>query len=635
VGRPEDDRGGNRSASHLPYRPEIDGLRALAVVPVVLNHFDVRGFSGGYVGVDIFFVISGFLITDILVRDLTLGRHSIGEFYRRRILRIFPALFAMMAVTTVLACVALLPVELARFARSLLAATFFGSNVLFYSQSGYFDVVSSMKPLLHTWSLAVEEQFYILWPLMLAAIGGRRRLMGVSVLLVTLASFALASAFVRTDANAAFYLLPFRAWELGLGALLAIYRPVVRPGWPAELIGAAGLMAIAATIILYDEYTMFPGPAAALPCFGAAALIVTGPASPLSARALSARPLVFTGRISYSLYLWHWPVVVFTKIGLLLAVAGPLVKAAEVAASVLLAVLSWRFVEQPFRTGNRRWSTRRVLAGGGVTMALASAVALALLVGRGLPARFTADEVAIGRYLDVDGERLYRRGTCFRLREGAPLAPFCLERRTERPALLLLGDSHAAHLWPGLAQVDGGHEILQATMAGCRPVLRPEETKLCQRFFNMMLLDWAPRHPTAGVLLAANWRPADLPFLERTLADPRVRRLNPVVIGPIPQYTAALPRLMVEARRRNDPELVQRSFLPVAARMEREVAAIAARHGVPYVSLVAALCHGLACRTEAAPRVPMQFDYSHLTGPGSAVVAAAMLPGIEAAVRGR
>ena len=204
------------------YRPDIDGLRALAVLPVVFYHAGFRGFGGGYVGVDIFFVISGYLITGIIVRDLAERRHTIARFYRRRILRIFPALFFVAGITTLVACLVLLPDELIHYARSLAAATLFGSNVLFYADSGYFEAASAVKPLLHTWSLAIEEQFYILWPLLLVSAGAARPArLRLVVGSVCAASLGIAIFTVAQDRNAAFYLLPSRAWGLALGGALA------------------------------------------------------------------------------------------------------------------------------------------------------------------------------------------------------------------------------------------------------------------------------------------------------------------------------------------------------------------------------------------------------------------------------
>lgn len=623
-----------RAAAHPAYRAEIDGLRALAVVPVVLGHAGVRGFGGGFIGVDIFFVISGYLITGILVRDLRAGRYSIAEFYRRRVLRIFPALFVMLVAVTVVAVAAMLPTELVRFARSLGATALFWSNMQFYSESGYFDAASTTKPLLHTWSLAVEEQFYIFWPLLLAAVGaaGLRRL-GLIVASVCAVSFAVSAVLIFYDLSATFYSLPTRTWELGLGAITAIAGSRYRRRWTAEIGTLAGVVLILACVWRYHEFMLFPGPAAIVPCVGACLLVLPGTAMSTVGRAFALAPVTFVGRISYSLYLWHWPVIVFTDTALLTSNEQPLVKAAEVAVSFVLAALSWRFVEQPFRTGSAAWSTRSVLLGGLVAIGAALSAAGSLLALHGLPGRYSPQEQAIGAYLALDVERAYRRGTCFRVVQNARIAPDCYVPRTGKPVVLLLGDSHAAHLWPGFAASRTDFEVLQLTIAGCRPLVHPSPSTVCRQTFNRILLDWAPRHGPAAVLLSANWRADDLGYLRQTLALPAVRALNPIVIGPVPQYDVALPRLLALASNRQDPELVRRSQRQAPFAMDAGLRALTAESGVPYISLVDALCQARTCRTLAAPLIPLQFDYGHLTVEGSRTVVRDILPRIETILR--
>ena len=626
------------AATHQAYRADIDGLRALAVLPVVFNHAGVRGFHGGYVGVDIFFVISGFLITGILARDIAIGRHSIAEFYRRRILRIFPALFALLGVVTIGACIAMLPTELVRYARSLAATTLFGSNMLFFAETGYFAPASQSKPLLHTWSLAIEEQFYILWPLMLAAIGARRpALMKVAVGVVTAISFAVSLHQVEHARTAAFFLLPARAWELGLGAMLAVAAKPRWPRWVDEALAIVAVGTILYCIKQYNEGTPFPGMGALAPCAAAAILIWTGTAETLVARAFSLAPMVWIGRISYSLYLWHWPVIVFASIGLFLP-RTPAVMAGEVLVSIALAWGSWRFVEQPFRRGVSGWPTPRVLAGGAAAMAAALAIAAGIAASGGLPGRLTADERHVAAYEAIDGDRLYRSGSCFASGPGQRYdAARCLARSgTGRPAILFVGDSHGAHLWPGMATLAARYDILQATRTGCKPVLYPAGAGGdCERFFRGILTGPVVRDPPDELLLAARWRMEDVADVRRTLADPGVRRANPVLIGPIPQYVTALPRVVVFAEQRGEPGLPMRARDAQVFETDRVLREVAARAGVRYVSLVDALCRGRRCRTLAGPGVPLQFDYGHLTAEGSRTVVAIIRPEIEAALPAR
>ncbi|WP_165356446.1 acyltransferase family protein [Sphingosinicella sp. BN140058] len=625
------------SATAHAYRADIDGLRTLAVLPVVFNHIGMRGFGGGYVGVDIFFVISGYLITGILVRDLALGRYSIADFYRRRVLRIFPALFLVLGVTTAIACMAMLPNELIRYAHSLMATTLFGSNILFFSESGYFDAESHVKPLLHTWSLAIEEQFYILWPLLLAAIGVARpaRLKAV-ILAVGLVSLAAAVATMAWNPSAAFYLLPSRAWELALGGGLALITTAPKRRWVNELLGAAGLIGILLCVWKYSAQTPFPGLTALVPCIGAALLIYTGAQNTIVSQLMSLPPVVFIGRISYSLYLWHWPVIVFSKIWLFQA-AGPMVMGLEVAASILLAILSWKYVETPFRVQGARWTTRAILSTALGAMAVTIALGGALIASGGLTQRFTPVQAAVARFADLDQEASYRRGSCFisNYRDTFDAAT-CLKTSGTKPVLLLVGDSHAAHLWPGVAQLRDRYDVVQATLVGCRPMLYPGEGgKVCERFFRDILGRWVPEHRPTAVLLAGRWQLDDVPLLTETLRDPRLAGTKILLAGPVPQYDIALPRLLVSADRAGDPDLVRRFADPNAAAADAALARLSAEPHVTYLSLRQKLCPGGTCRTWASPGIPLQFDYGHLSEPGSRLAVGLIAPDIEAALAGR
>ena len=300
----------------MQYRSDIDGLRALAVVPVVLGHAHVTGFAGGFVGVDVFFVISGFLITTILATEAREGSFSLTRFYERRARRLFPALFAVLIFCAAAAWTRFPAEDLEAFGRSLLATIFFGSNMLFWSETGYFDIAAEQRPLLHTWSLAVEEQFYLLFPL---AVWWTTRRMGgryAAWLWPAMgASFVLSVVWVPTHPSSAFYLVPARAWELLMGSALALgLVPALRQQSHRETCSALGTLFIAMSVVLYDANTPFPGSNAVLPCLGAALVIHAGHSGTTAVgRLLGTKPVVFVGLISYSLYLWHWPLLVFAR----------------------------------------------------------------------------------------------------------------------------------------------------------------------------------------------------------------------------------------------------------------------------------------------------------------------------------
>jgi peptidoglycan/LPS O-acetylase OafA/YrhL len=426
----------------MKYRSDIDGLRGIAVSSVVLFHAGVPGISGGFVGVDIFFVISGYLITSILAGEISTGQFSVLKFYDRRIRRIFPALFTLLAVSSIVAYLTLLPADLHEFGGSLLSATASVSNIFFWNQSGYFDGPSELKPLLHTWSLAVEEQFYIFFPLLLIVLGrATNSLYGRLVIIcLTLFSFALSVWAVHDYPTAAFYWAPPRAWELLLGSAIAlnIFPDVVSKSW-REVLGVAGVGLIAASIVLIDRATPFPG-AAALPACAGAALLIHSQKHGLGfcGRLLSLPPLVFVGLISYSLYLWHWPVFVFARY-LNIEPLSPVQIAILIVFSCVLAVLSWRFVEMPFRKGAPGGLRRRVFAAAGMAMACTAACGIAFVAFHGLPGRIPASVLAVTydkQYRSVMGEcHLFfsakRKAMCVRGAAG------------QQPSFILVGDSHA------------------------------------------------------------------------------------------------------------------------------------------------------------------------------------------------
>lgn len=386
----------NRAVSaahaHLGYRREIDGLRAVAVLAVVLFHAGVPGFGGGYVGVDVFFVISGYLITRIILNDLANGSFSLGSFYARRARRILPALFLVLAACLPVAWLTLQPTDLADFGQSLLATVLFGSNLLFAFRDSYFDVGAELNPLLHTWSLSVEEQFYLVFPAALwwLSRAPRARWRGAVVAALALLSLAVANHQALQQSSAAFYLPHTRVWELALGSLAAmLVEPhLASPRWnrwraPLALLG---LILIVASVGWYDDRTPFPGLYALAPTLGAALIILfASPRDPVG-RLLGTRGAVAVGLISYSLYLWHQPVFAFFR-HVEVEPAGAPVWGGLILLCVGLAYLSWRFVETPARQGGRGLPTRHILGAAALVSLLFAAIGWTLHAKAGFPSR--------------------------------------------------------------------------------------------------------------------------------------------------------------------------------------------------------------------------------------------------------
>jgi len=340
----------------VQYRAEIDGLRALAVVPVILFHAGLHAFGGGFVGVDVFFVISGYLITSIIVSEMDRGDFSIARFYERRARRILPALFLVLILTAPLAATWIVPEARTDYFRTLAGVSLFASNIVFWRQSGYFDSAAETKPLLHTWSLGVEEQFYLLFPLLLLLVvwTGRRRAPAI-LAVVAVASLALAQWAVARSPAASFFLLPTRAWELLAGAVLAV-APFQLPRAVRNIGAVAGMVMVVAAIFLFDRNTPTPSVYTLLPVLGTVMMIACARDDTLVGSALAARPLVLIGLISYSAYLWHQPLLALTRLRSI-EEPSPIVLAILVGLTFVLAYLTWRFVETPFR---RRASRKAV-----------------------------------------------------------------------------------------------------------------------------------------------------------------------------------------------------------------------------------------------------------------------------------
>ena len=348
------------------YRPEIDGLRALAVIPVILFHAGFDLFSGGFVGVDVFFVISGYLITTNIIDDIEKDRFSIANFYERRARRLLPALFFVMLVCIPFALMWMLPSQVRDFSESLIAVSLFASNILFAGDSGYFAAAAEKKPLLHTWSLAVEEQYYLLFPIFLVLLWrlGKNKVFWIIAILAAI-SLLLSEWGWRNNATDNFYLAPTRAWELFAGSIAAFFaqKNGIQKNNPLAILG---LVAIIGAIFAYGETTPFPSLYALAPVLGTVLLVLYAGEETLVAKLLSSRLFVGTGLISYSAYLWHQPLFAFARIRLVQQPSEVLLLTLS-AASLGLAYLSWRFVEHPFR--GRRILERKtvfILALGGM-----------------------------------------------------------------------------------------------------------------------------------------------------------------------------------------------------------------------------------------------------------------------------
>ncbi len=495
---------GDADSHAIRYRSDIDGLRAVAVLSVVAFHLMRDALPGGYLGVDMFFVLSGFLITSIVWRDARDERFTIGQFYNRRIRRIMPALLALLIVVTAAATLILLPADLIGYGKSLLSTLGFVANIYFWRDTDYFSRDATLKPLLHLWSLGVEEQFYLLYPLLLAFLAGRwsRSVLWV-VGTITVGSFAAnALALFVGGATPAFYLLPTRAWELGAGAMVALSMGWGPVGLAATVLSIVGASLVAFSLALPIEISAY-SPSGTFIVLGTTLLLLAGNrALPIANRVLSFPPVVFVGLISYSLYLWHWPIIVFARYYLVrdLTWAECL---GVVALAVALATISWRFVERPFRS--LRIGIRSILWMAGATVLALGACGLFLVQMRGLPGRLNPRAARINEAVDSN----YRCPVSDYLTLGLSRACVMnLPSRNVRDAeVILLGNSHAqmyAPAWTDILTSRGLNGLL-VPLNQCLPTVSSNLDEACREAAsrNLDAVLALPRVRT--IIIASTW----------------------------------------------------------------------------------------------------------------------------------
>lgn len=652
------------------YRPDIDGLRAIAITAVVAYHVGFPLVTGGFVGVDIFFVLSGFLITTMLFKEAAqTGRISLQAFYARRVRRLLPASSFVLIVSIFLAYFFLIPIgdEQLKFARSAAAAALFASNIYFWKSSGsYFDGPSDQIPLLHTWSLSVEEQFYLFWPILLIGVvrfANWRRIKLQTIVLLTLTAMFVISLAISLwlsveSPSAGFYLLTARIWELSAGAILGVLLQkdaipnVAKSRWIAEVIALLGLFALAAACFYFDATMRFPGWIALLPVVGTTALILAGALSNKTFvfNLLSVKPMVLIGKLSYSWYLWHWPLLAFLKIENLgetylsqkIAVAG---------FALVLAYLTYRYLENPVRMARPWWfSTNSGSLKAGVLLILASLAAAAIL----LTVRGYAKETSLSKQVS------------FALTDYSPFRFKCMfdgslplrtiknadceiRNQTTTNAVVVWGDSHADHWMPLLIDRFKNYQIKEYYMPGCPPLQGNDRFGIPNcRLFNDQVIDVLKMDSNIkGIILAARWpaylgvpaisnkQKIDGPIyfdtsatstqealkiftesLDRTLNAIDKVGLKTLVMAPTPEFKLSIPSCVIRkslascqsSRTEND---AYRDQAMVALR-----GVIAKHPNVRLANGYDALCNEKICPVIQNEKV-MYLDEDHLTGSGA------------------
>jgi peptidoglycan/LPS O-acetylase OafA/YrhL len=616
----------------LPYRPHIDGLRAVAVLSVLGFHAFPHSIPAGFVGVDLFFVISGFLISGILFAEFgsagSRGLAVIGRFYGRRIRRIFPSLLVVLAAGYAIGYATLLPNELAKLGSAGVAAAGFCLNLVLAQTTGYFATDALSQPLLHLWSLGVEEQFYLVWPLIIwAATRVRGRLLPITLFLAT-ASFVWAIDKPKTVAAAAFFLPQYRLWELLIGSLAALavrHRTARAPRalWRENLTAVLGWALIVAGFLWIRSESEVPNAWILLPTVGAAFVVTSDGRAWIHRRIVASPILVWLGLISYPLYLWHWPLLTFGR----LASAngdGPGAKLLAMGGSIVLAWWTYVLVERPLR--NPRQGKAKIGALGAAMTALA-VVGLLLDRADGYPARFPPVIQALARF-KYEPAVVWREGSYF-ITDRTPGIRFKQDPNEidpRKPSLVLWGDSHAAGLYPGVQAVFSQHyNIVQRTIAGQPPYIGSasrspgDEPTLTEE-----VVDTIRRIRPQVVMIEANWvlfgwKPIEQ-TIERLKAD-GVRHI--VLVGPVPQWNGSLPQQVCNYMRQHRsapiPMRLSTGLRPEPLEIDAAMRAMSARLGVQYISPCEILHDrdGYLVRLGDTPESFTAWDYGHLTAAGS------------------
>ena len=641
----------NRRTNAIAYRADIDGLRAVAIVPVVLYHAEIAPFSGGYVGVDIFFVISGYLITSFILGQIRCGDFTFRNFYLRRIRRIFPALFLMMAFAAAIGWLLLTPDDYRRLGESIFATVFFCSNILFWLQSGYFAAQPEARPLLHTWSLGVEEQFYVVFPVLLVLLSRYfpRRLIAITLALSVL-SFGFNVLSVSAHPSLAFFLAPPRVWELFIGALLAM-GALAAPSriiW-SEFASLLGVGLIGFAVFGFSKGTTFPGFAALLPTMGAAAIIWAGTGQTGRVTRLLSHPApVLIGKISYSLYLWHFPLLAFGAY-VLFGGLSLTQRLSLIALSIVLAFGSWIFVEQPVRRG--RWlfgRARIVFATAAAALAVFGGFGLAAHLSGGFPSRIGEPGLRIlASADDVDPDR----NQCLKLADSTDISrrPSCkFGTPGVVPQFALWGDLHAESL---RAAFDIAAKKAQSSgiffgTAGCIPELGFDRQKAGCAGVNDAIVGYLDLIASIRtVILAGRWglwaegspykheggqgaslvdasgvatdnHAAFAAGLERIVAKLIATGKQVWLVGPIPEIGYDVPRtLYFDSRsvsRRIHIRPTRQEFDDRQAFVMTLFADIAQKHNVQIVWPHKFLCDDHFCRVQQDGH-PLYIDDQHLT----------------------
>lgn len=610
------------TAARQSFRTDIQGLRALAVVPIVFLHAGFQALPGGFLGVDVFFVISGFLITRIITTEIVRDEFTFSEFYKRRAIRIFPAFVVMLVVTLVAGQLLMIDPIFDMNSLSASASAVFASNFYFWRNTDYFSPAAHIFMYLHTWSLSIEEQFYLFYPIALMMISRVfKHSMGTVIILGVAGSFVTSLIFYNHAAGWAFFLLPSRAWQLGLGAAVALAQfPTIATARGRNIVASFGFLMICASFVLIDQNWQIPAPWSLPASMGTALLLAYGEKGP-TATILSLPPIAWIGAISYSLYLWHWPIIVLHHVAI-----GPAsdvwTKLALIGASGLVAAASYYVVEQRFLRVWRDAPPSRSAVTGGAAM---GALAIAALTASNLPehwSTFPAEARRVAAYFNyaqtAESKAQLDLPRCF---SGLGVvqydSDYCTRQIPGRPTIALVGDSHAAQYSLALRKLFPKHNFIQVTAAGCHLLLNVKSDARCTNFSQLFFSTLVFRRKIDRVILVNQWNEASLGPLRHTIGFLRKRGISVSVIGPVEEFRDSAPLLLANAMRAGSIEYVEKHRLVGPVALELIMAKQVSAWGGDYYSVQDIECPDRVCRYFTADGTPIHHDYGHVTQSGA------------------
>ena len=635
---------------HLKYRPDIDGLRAFAVLAVVAFHAFPMWLIGGFIGVDVFFVISGYLISTIIFENLDKNSFNFFEFYAQRIKRIFPALILVLIACFIFGWFALLVHDYKQLGKHILAGASFLSNIVLWNEVDYFDNTADTKPLLHLWSLGIEEQFYILWPLFIWIAWKRGFNLLTITAVIAITSFMLNLHGIKHDPTATFYSPQTRFWELLSGSLLAwiylyknnifvdltskidtlLFRIVYNNRQEddgktlANVLSFIGLSLLLCGFWKINKESSFPGWLALIPVLGTVLIIAAGSSAWINRIILSNKVVVWFGLISFPLYLWHWPILSFARI-----IEGEVpsrnIRILAVVLSVVLAWLTYKLIERPVRLARHNKFTVAVLV---MLMSIVGCIGYITETRNGLGFRFPKIVQKITNYNYDEYQLGYRYGTCF-LTAVQTFNDFsnCQTKNLEsRNKILIWGDSHAAHLYPGIKKYyELSSNIIQYTASSCPPMLNFDKTNQphCRPINDFVIDEIRKEHPDT-VILSASWIHYNLSNLDNTIQMlKKINIRNIVVIGPVTMWDEFLPKLLISYFNKSFPHIIPErlitGFDPKSIELDKDLKSRFENSSVKYISVISILCNSSGCLTQTGDATDplLTWDNSHFTNAGS------------------